>query len=304
MIFALTLSFVLANAAVLARPQTPVRENSISTRESFMANDARQVLQASHNPQELQTAALTLARSDNSSDHDLLRESLGSAGFLGRLDSPGDYQASPRKRLRISRVLEGLSTNTAPSAYRVLAYLTHDRTFLMEDERIVALIEASARLRPPPPEFIAFWDRYSQPDDGFTPVTITALVDNGTEPALQLFEKKMADPGHEDDVKIAWMHSRILPHRNDLLLLETCERLLKGGLPERLRPDLVESLCDYRPGEWFRPATAVNPPDRSLASPAARAELRKICLFARDSLPLSPTQKSAVERTLLELGNN
>ena len=35
------------------------------------------------------------------------------------------------------------------------------------------------------------------------------------------------------------------------------ERLLRGGLPEQLKPLLVEVLFDYRPTEWFRPATVL-----------------------------------------------
>ena len=43
------------------------------------------------------------------------------------------------------------------------------------------------------PEVVAFWDAHSQPDDGFGNVTIAALIENGSPPALQLFVSKLLD---------------------------------------------------------------------------------------------------------------
>lgn len=37
-----------------------------------------------------------------------------------------------------------------------------------------------------------FWGDHFHPDDGFTPTTVTALVDNGSAPALGLLEKELA----------------------------------------------------------------------------------------------------------------
>ncbi|MEJ7712145.1 MAG: hypothetical protein WKF84_20365 [Pyrinomonadaceae bacterium] len=59
------------------------------------------------------------------------------------------------------------------------------------------------------------------------------------------------------------MRTRILTHRNDLPLLQSCQPVLTDILPIHLRPYLVEALFDYRPAEWYRPATAVNPPKRT-----------------------------------------
>ncbi|MEJ7712146.1 MAG: hypothetical protein WKF84_20370 [Pyrinomonadaceae bacterium] len=163
-----------------------------------MAENPVQVLETSKDSKELMRAALALARGQQPTDHDALLKHLRTQSFLSRLDSKDDYAAAAGKRLRISRVLEALGKNSSPSAHQTIVDLAQDRVFLEEDERVVALIESSTEVRPPPPELVRFWDAHSQPDDGFTPVTITTLVDNGTAPALGLLEKKMGDSRHED----------------------------------------------------------------------------------------------------------
>ena len=127
-----------------------------------------------------------------------------------------------------------------------------------------------------------------------------AVCDNGSAPALKLLEKKMADGTHSDDDKRVWMVTGIMMHRNELAMLEICERLLRGGLPEQLRPLMVGVLFDYRPEEWFRPATVLVPPERRLASAEARKRLRQIGVFALQSIPMSEAEKSTVNRVLRE----
>ncbi|MGK3964570.1 hypothetical protein WMF38_10385 [Sorangium sp. So ce118] len=266
-----------------------------------MTGDTVKVLETSRDPKELLAAALATARSDQPADHEVLRQHLQRDEFLRRLDSEQDYKEAARFWLRVSRVLEALGSNPLPSAHKALLTLTADKVFLAEGERIIALIQAGAKVRPAPAELVKFWDAHSQPEDGFTPTTITALVTNGSAPALALLETKLADPGHEDDDKLAWMRSDMLAHRNDLPLLERCERMLKGSLPRALRPSLVEVLFDYRPGEWFSPATVVSAPDLRKATPEALAELLKIGELALKSVPLSATQKKAVELRVEEI---
>ncbi|MGK3963817.1 hypothetical protein WMF38_06520 [Sorangium sp. So ce118] len=266
-----------------------------------MTADQVQVLSTSTDPKELVKAAIAAARSPEPAHHDLLKKHLESGEFLGRLDSEEDYRQAAGRRLRVSRVLEALAVNPLPSARSAFVALAANPVVLAEDERTIALLQASAAVRPAPPELAAFWDKHAQPDDGFTPTTVTVLIENGSPLALALFEKKMADPRHEEGDKIAWMRSRILPHRNDAPLLEACERLLQGGLPKHLRPALVEVLFDYRPGEWYRPASIHSPPDRRKAAPEALGVLRRIGERSLKSIPLSETQRKAVEATLEEI---
>ncbi|HEY3065777.1 MAG TPA: hypothetical protein VGL09_08295 [Methylomirabilota bacterium] len=252
---------------------------------------------ASKDPATLVAAARRLAASARPEDQAELRRRLESAEFLTRLDEPARYQGAPQG-LRLSEVLGELSRNRAPTAEATLVALTRSRVFRAEPLRAELLIRACVPLRPPSPDVVRFWDEHWQRDDGYSHVTAGAVCDNGTAPALALLERKMADPTHPDDDKRVWIVTGIMMHRNDVPMLESCERMLRSGLPARLRPLLVEAIFDYRPTEWFRPATVLVPPDRALASPAARERLRRLGEYALKSVPLTEAQKNAVTGVL------
>jgi hypothetical protein len=246
-------------------------------------------------PKQALLAALADARSSERTRHDRLLERLQTRSFLETLDSPADYAQASRLRLHVGQVVDALAHNPAPGAQHAFLTLTTNSVFLANDERVIALVLASVKVRPAPPALVAFWNRRSRPNGGFTATTITALVDNGSEPALALLEEKMVDPAHGDDDKVSWMRTDILRHRNDLPLLQVCERLLKGTkLRKNLRPLLVEALFDYRPGEWFKPASSYSAPRLESASPEALAQLRRIADLALETVALSPTQQAAV----------
>jgi len=246
-------------------------------------------------------AALADAEGADPARHAALLRQLGTRAFLEALDSSADYAEASRRGLRAGKVVEALAKNPAPGAQKAFLALTTNRIFLAHDERAIALIQAGVNVRPAPTALVRFWDRHSRSDDGFTPTTIVALVDNGSAPAIALLERKLIDPTHGDDDKLSWMRTDILRHRNDLPLLQGCERLLKGNLKKPLRPRLVEVLFDYRPGEWFRPANVASAPPIESAAPAALAELGKIGALALRKIPLGATQKAAVELRLREI---
>jgi hypothetical protein len=265
-----------------------------------MPEDPARVLATSENRKELSAYARLLARSGQPADHNELRRWLESEEFLGRLDEPERYQGAPGK-LRLNEVLRELSANRAASAEAVLVALTRSPGFRAEPLRIDLLIRACVPIRPAPADVIRFWDEHWMPDDGYSHLTAGAVCDNGSPPALALLERKMADPDHPDDDKPVWMVTGIMMHRNEPLMLESCERMLRGGIPEGLRPLLVEALFDYRPLEWFRPATVLVPPDRKLAGAAARDRLRRIGEFVLQSVTLTEAQKDAVKAGLEEI---
>jgi hypothetical protein len=249
---------------------------------------------------EMLRTALAAARSDDAAAHTALVRRLGSEGWLGQLDSAAEYQMASRFRLHVAQVVEALAANPARSAQDAFIALTASATFLAHDERIIALIRSSRHIRPAPSELVTFWDRYTQPEDGFSPTTVTALVENGSEPAMALLERKMEDPGQEDDEKISWMRTDMLSHRNDVPLLSACERMLAGRLPEHLRPFLVEALFDYRPEEWFKPASSYSAPLLASASSQALQLILRIAALALRSVPLTERQRAAVERRRTE----
>jgi len=120
--------------------------------------------------------ALALARGEEVEGHLALLARLQDPSFLSLLDSEEDYQRAMQFRLRVAQVLEALGKNPAPTARHVLVELTGSEPFLAEEDRVLALVRASAYVRPPPPPLLDLWDRYSQPDDGFTPTTIPVLA--------------------------------------------------------------------------------------------------------------------------------
>lgn len=248
----------------------------------------------------LAAEALALARSIRPEDHSLLLQKLKSEEFLKKLDSERAYQG-PSKRLRLRHLLETLSKNPTPSAQSVLVALTKVPGFYKEPARADLLIMACAEIRPAPLEVIEFWDNHSKPNDGFTPLTIEAIIKNGSEPAIALLEKKILDPKHEEDDKLDWMRSSILSQRNDLILLKGCERMLSGGLTENLRIALIEVLFDYRPQEWFSPSVVIKAPDRRQATREALDQLQRIGEFALNKMRLKEDLRKKVEKTLEEI---
>jgi hypothetical protein len=286
----LTITVVVAAGA--AAGPTPQRGGSkVAGKKAVVADDPREVV----------TIALKLARSASPADHQSLETNLRSRDFLARLDSAEEY-SDTRRRLRIARVLEALAANPTPSAANVLVNLTTVPEFLREARRVDFLIMYSADVRPAPPGLVAFWDKHSQPDDGYTHLTIGTLTRNGTGPALALLERKLADKAHPDDDKQFWMRSYMLPHRNEVPLLLTVERLLSGSLPANLRPDLVEAIFDYHPDQWYSEAAVVLAPNRQMASPEAREVLRRIGHLALTTVALTEAQQAAVQKVLAEIG--
>jgi hypothetical protein len=260
-----------------------------------------EIVQTSIDPSELQGAALALADGTDEAGHGLLRSVLLSDNFRDRLDAPGTWIA-PSNYLRIGKVLFALAENlTAPAAHQTLAALTLDAVFIRNRSRVELLIRALTWVRPSPPEAIDFWDRHCRSLDGYCHGATRAIIENGSTPAIALFEKKMRDPAIEDSDKFYWLRTRVVGHRNDLLLLACCDRLLREGLSEALRPILVETLFDYRPDQWYMVEPQAVPPPRSALSSEGRELLKRIGAYALNRIALSEDQKKGVEATLAAL---
>jgi hypothetical protein len=263
-------------------------------KDEVLNREMTEILKSSVDQGELQQAAVALAQSGEAADLTALRKALGSESFLVRLDEEADYEGSSRD-LRLARVLKALADNRAPEARSALLALTESEAFLDHPARIDLLIDAWAEVRPPPPQAVAFWDRYSQPDDGFAHRTMMRLTENGTPEAIELIEKKMGDSKHSDDDKIYWSHRHILELRDDPVMLKCCERLLQGGTPIGVRPHVVEALFDYQPKEWYSPHDVAKLPDREKASDEVLRRLKTIGQYALDNIALTDGQRGPVE---------
>jgi hypothetical protein len=215
--------------------------------------------------------ATTRARSNVTEQVVSVFNDLRSEQFLLSLDSEADYADAAAHRLRVSRVVEALARNTAPNAQEAFLRLLAENVFIANDDRVDALIMASAFVSEPDARLSQFWNRFSQSDDGYTPLTITALLDNGAPEAIAMFEQKMVDESHESEEKTGWLYAIVVPHRDDANLLEGVWRLLHDDkLSSELKLQLVEVLFDYRPEEWYRPASVAKLPDRAAISMRSR----------------------------------
>lgn len=258
--------------------------------------DLAEILSSSEDRKLLAGAAAKLAAGSAPADHELLRQWLPTDSFLHRLNSPEEYNGA-RQQLRLRLPLEALRDNASPLARETIMGLVRNEHFTSIGSRVELLLEATVSVRPALPELVTFWDKYSQPEDGFTPITIKVLVENGSKPALELFERKLLDPAHEDEEKVSWMRADVLTHRNQVPLLESCERLIKGQLADQLKSELVDVLFDYRPDEWFRPGSTDSAPPPT-SSPDAQKVLRRIGQYALDSFKLTSRQRAAVQAAL------
>jgi len=286
---------IIAWAAADRTALTFAQEKKMATR------DLSQILATSTDRKLLAGAAAQLAASGERADQELLLRWLPTDSFLSRVQAPEEYNG-PRQGLRLRRPLMALRDNPSPAARESILRLLRSETFTAVGSRVELLLEATASVRPAPPELVAFWDQYSQPDDGFTPITIMVLVENASAPALGLFEQKLHDRGHDDADKIAWMRADVLTHRHVSALLETCDRLLASALPVPLKSTLVDVLFDYRPAEWFRPGSSYEPPPLAHYSPEARSLLERIGRRVLAGPGLTDRQRAAVRAMLDSLG--
>lgn len=258
------------------------------------------VLEHSQDPQLLMRTAAEFAASDTAEDHTILLRQMELTSFLNRLDSAERYQAPPR-RLRLGRVMQTLMRNRTTLGWQVLVSLTQSQTFTAVEPRQELLIRSLWVVRPSPPQAIDFWSHHSQPESPYLHITIAALARNGSEPALALLQKRLADPRFEEEVRIAWMRGAVLEHRNDVPMLYMCGRLLSNGLEPELRTRLVEALFDYH-DEWYRSCDPPKAPPRSQLSAEGRTLLRSIGEYALRTVNLTPALKATVELVLREIG--
>jgi hypothetical protein len=256
------------------------------------------VLRTDQDPRRLVHAAQELAVSTQPQDQAALLQFLTASDLLGRLDDDARYLAD-RRTLRVRRVLDRLRRN--PAGHGTLAALCADRTFLSHPSRIDLLIVACADVRPPPDTVLRLWNHFSQPDDGFGFLTIQALADNGTQPAILILRAKLLDPVHPDEDKIVWMRTSILAHRTDAPLLRGLQPFVQGGLPEGLRLALIEALVDWRPEQWYSIHGYIRPPAWARASPDAAATLRAIAAHARTEPGVTERIRQRIDAMLQEL---
>jgi hypothetical protein len=266
-----------------------------------MPRDAT-ILQNSRDPKLLANTAAEFAASDQVADQTVLARALNSEDFLGRLNTPREYDTLITKQLRVAKAIRVLRDSQHAVSKQTLVTLAQGGTFIDGNwRRQELLVRALVTVRPASPPAIKYWDEQSQPAAVNRHVTIEMLCENGTEPAMALLERKLIDPTQETVYKVSWVRAFMLPHRNDLALLQACERMIAGSLPLPLRYTVLEMLCDYDE-RWYPCCYHPKPPPRVLIQRDAKEVLARICRNAKANMELSPSLRLSVNRTLAEIG--
>jgi len=246
-----------------------------SNTESAMAESTKNPPLSSTETKALYSEAIAIARGSNQTELSALKQKLGDGAFLAKLDNDEAYRGK-MERLRVAGILQALSENKAPPARVVLTSLITNQVFLSHRSRVVLLIRALEPIRPATPEVVGFWDKHCQPDDGYSNVTMDTVIKNGTAPALVLFEKNIPNAAHPQEDRYSWLVIYVLQRRNDLPLLQSCDRVLMGRLDQEHKTLLADVLLDYKPDDWFRACGWVKPPPRMSAGVDSLKQLRVI----------------------------
>jgi hypothetical protein len=268
-------------------------------RKEFSMPDEATKPPASENPKVLYSYACQLARSTQESELASLQTRLMDVAFLTKLDSAEAYEGQAT-RLRVAGVMQVLAENHAPPARKVLLALTTSPAFLKHRARVELLIQALAQIKPAPQQAVVFWDKHCHPEDGYSSVTVWALLENGSPPAIALFERKMQDIRFPETERRYWLTACVLQYRNDLPLLQTCHRLLESRLEEPYRLLLVDVLFDYKPDDWYGAGHWYKPPPGAKATTEALEQLRALGRQALETQSLSKLQQEKVKIAIQE----
>lgn len=255
------------------------------------------------NPKENLRKAVLMAASESPAEHEQLIGLLNSKAFLFQLEPERHYFELDPKRLQVARVIKTLMKNPHAIARETLVRLTKAREFRSLEQLEDLLIIALVAVRPLPPEAVAFLERHSSPDSAALHLVLNVLAANESEPALRLFEQKIAAASQEIENRIIWLRVEYLTRRNDVPILRSYKRMIvEGTVPPEMRIYALESLCAYDRA-WYIACTTPQPPLRVFASPPAKAILREILAHAKEHMELSPELKLSVETTATAIGD-
>ena len=229
-----------------------------------------------------------------------LRSKVTDPEFLQRLNSEREYLALRPENLQLYFILEALAMNPAPVAQGLFDELTSAPLYSYPGPYLAALLEASVHVAKPASGLIALWLEQLKPDASELNRTVDVVVANGSAEAIHLFESVLLENKYREDYVIAWFRYTVLRHRQDLMLLKACERLLQSSSwPARLKSFLVEVLFEYQPERWYQiDVTPPKPPARSSLSENSRDILRKIAQLGRDKKIISRKRYIEIQNEL------
>jgi hypothetical protein len=243
-----------------------------------------------------------LAASDQPHDHEQLLNLLNSREYLGSLQPLEQYNSELPKRLIVARLIKTLMTSPHDIARTTIARLVRSAPFLTLESLEELLIIALVAVRPLPPEAVAYLHERSTPESTPLHLVMVTLAANSSEPALRLFEAKIADVDHDEGDRAIWLQAEYLIRRNDVAILNSYRRMIiERTVPPEMQLVALESLCSYDP-QWYLACTKPEPPLRLAASSEAKEILREIIDYAQEQMELTAELEQAVATVSLEIG--
>ncbi len=111
---------------------------------------------------------------------------------------------------------------------------------------------ALAAIRPPTPAVLDYWDRYSQPEDGYGNYTVLAIGENRSPDGFRLLQAKLVDPEHPADDRVGWISMSLVPNRHEPIVLDVFGNALAvPDLDPAVYSALLEGLFDEQLDQWF-----------------------------------------------------
>lgn len=241
-----------------------------------------------------------LAREEESSAQDELRSVLLDRSHLAKLNSEQEYLALEARQLQVFFVLRALAENDSEPARQTLDAIAGDALYRYAGAFQSVLLEASKSSTRPPAGLLRLWEEQLRPEADSLNEAVDAVVSNGSEPAVALFERCLLEQPYREDYVISWLRGPVLRHRQDEALLRASQRLIRNAKwPKAYRRELVAVLFDYDPAHWYHSESVPpTPPDRSQLTASSRDLLLAIAGEAATAGLLSSKRHAEVRREL------
>jgi len=261
------------------------------------------ILRDSKDPIALVNTARLFAASDDPADQAVVSQYLGSKDFLDRLDPPEAYAYYRPHQLSAAGIVKTLMVVDRPPQRQTLVGLTGSAAFNQYDALIELLIKALAYDKPASQPTIAYWEQHLDPESVYADNVVRAIFLNQTRPALDLFERTMANPEQDTEYRLSWLHDALLPKRNDTPVLECCERMVIGGtVPPDWQESVIEAVFDFQTG-WYGSCRKPTPPLRVAAPDVSKDCLERLGRHAVHQMKLvNPALELKVRMALKEIG--
>lgn len=238
-----------------------------------------QVLRDSRDGVLLKRTALSVLRTPQPGDVDLIRRLICNQGFLTRLDAPDTYKSTILK-LRLTKIVRALGDSRSAESQRALVALTGDGVFLSEPLRVKLLILGLSKLDPMQPAALDFWRKHAQPGSSLATDVALATMTNRSIGALQIFGQMIGTEAHPQGLRSSWLRRFLLPVRDDYPVVQLSEWMLRTIPSPQMQTRILETLFQFDPDVWYKSCRHPRPPIRALASDRSKVALHAIAVQA------------------------